>query len=146
MAAKKTKRAKSAKPAKVARGVRIVNTDKAPQAIGPYSQATIANGLLFAAGQIPIDPATGQAITGDVRAQTERVVNNLTAVLAAAGATWKDVLKTTVFLKDLNDFPVVNETYARLIGDARPARATVQVAGLPCGALVEIDAVATVKM
>ena len=118
MPAKNTKRAKTAQSAKAARKIGIVNTDKAPQAIGPYSQATVANGLLFAAGQIAIDPATGQAITGDVRAQTERVINNLTAVLAAGGATWKDVLKTTVYLKDMNDFPAVNETYARKIGRA----------------------------
>ena len=148
MPAKKTKRAKTAKTAKAAKavqGIRTVNTDKAPQAIGPYSQATVANGLLFVAGQIAIDPATGQVIPGDVRAQTERVMNNVTAVLAAGGASWKDVLKTTVFLKEMNDFPAVNETYARMLGDARPARATVQVAGLPRGVLVEIDAVAAVK-
>lgn len=143
MPAKKKKAAKSAKP-KAAKTMRIVSTDKAPTAIGPYSQATIANGLLFAAGQIPIDPATGQVIAGDVRAQTERVLHNLTAVLAAGGASWKNVLKTTVFLTDMNDFPAVNETYARILGDARPARATVQVAGLPRGVLVEIDAVAVV--
>ena len=122
-----------------------VKTDKAPSAIGPYSQGIIANGFLFTAGQIALDPATGQVIEGDVKAQTERVLKNLTEVLTAAGASWKDVVKTTVFLHDMNDFPAVNETYARMIGDARPARSTVQVSGLPRGVLVEIDAIAAVK-
>jgi 2-iminobutanoate/2-iminopropanoate deaminase len=123
---------------------RTVHTDKAPAAIGPYSQGVIANGLLFTAGQIAIDPATGQVVAGGVAAQTERVMANLAAVLDAAGATWSDVVKTTVFLHDMSDFPVVNEAYARAIGDARPARSTVQVAGLPRGVLVEIDAVVAV--
>lgn len=121
-----------------------VNTDKAPQAIGPYSQAITANGFLFTAGQIPIDPATGQVITGDVKKQTERVLGNLTAVLAAGGASWKDVVKTTVFLQDMNDFPAMNEIYIRVLGGARPARSTVQVSALPRGVLVEIDAIAVV--
>jgi len=121
-----------------------VHTDKAPAAIGPYSQGIIANGFLFTAGQIAIDPATGQVVAGDVSAQTERVLTNLTAVLAAAGATWKHVVKTTVFLSDMKDFPVVNEVYGRALGDARPARSTVQVSGLPRGVLVEIEAVAVV--
>jgi 2-iminobutanoate/2-iminopropanoate deaminase len=124
---------------------RSVTTDKAPSAIGPYSQGIIANGFLFTAGQIALDPATGQIVEGDIKAQTERVLRNLTGVLAAAGATWKDVVKTTVFLHDMNDFPAVNETYARIIGDARPARSTVQVSGLPRGVLVEIDAIAAVR-
>jgi 2-iminobutanoate/2-iminopropanoate deaminase len=119
-----------------------VRTDKAPAAIGPYSQAVVASGFLFCAGQIALDPASGQVIAGDVKAQTERVLTNLAAVLAAAGASWRHVVKTTVFLADMNDFPAVNETYARVIGDARPARSTVQVAGLPRGVLVEIDAIA----
>jgi 2-iminobutanoate/2-iminopropanoate deaminase len=119
-----------------------VRTDKAPAAIGPYSQAVVASGFLFCAGQIALDPASGQVIAGDVKAQTERVLANLAAVLAAAGASWRHVVKTTVFLADMNDFPAVNETYARVIGDARPARSTVQVAGLPRGVLVEIDAIA----
>lgn len=122
--------------------LKTVSTDGAPQAIGPYSQAIIANGWLFTAGQIPIDPATGQVITGDVKAQTERVLANLSAVLEAAGASWRHVVKTTVFLQDMNDFPVVNEAYGRMLGDARPARSTIQVAGLPRGVLVEIDAIA----
>lgn len=122
--------------------VKLVKTDKAPSAIGAYSQGIIANGFLFTAGQIAIDPATGQVVPGDVKAQTERVMTNLTNILTAAGAAWKDVVKTTVFLHDMNDFPVVNEAYARAIGDARPARSTVQVAALPRGVLVEIDAIA----
>lgn len=125
--------------------IKAIKTDKAPAAIGPYSQGIIANGFLFTAGQIALDPSTGQIIEGDVKAQTERVLRNLTEVLAAAGASWKDVVKTTVFLHDMNDFPAVNETYARIIGDARPARSTVQVSGLPRGVLVEIDAIAAVR-
>jgi 2-iminobutanoate/2-iminopropanoate deaminase len=122
--------------------LKTVLTDSAPKAIGPYSQGIIANGLLFTAGQIAIDPATGQVIQGDVRAQTERVLANLAGVLGAAGASWRHVVKTTVFLHDMNDFPAVNETYARVLGEARPARSTVQVSGLPRGVLVEIDAIA----
>jgi 2-iminobutanoate/2-iminopropanoate deaminase len=125
--------------------LKTIKTDKAPAAIGPYSQGIIANGFLFTAGQIALDPSTGQIIEGDIKAQTERVLKNLTEVLTAAGASWKDVVKTTVFLHDMNDFPAVNETYARMIGDARPARSTVQVSGLPRGVLVEIDAIAVVK-
>jgi 2-iminobutanoate/2-iminopropanoate deaminase len=124
--------------------VKIVQTDKAPAAIGPYSQGIVANGFLFTAGQIAIDPATGQVVTGDVRAQTERVMTNLAAVLSTVGATWKDVVKTTVFLHDMNDFPVVNEVYGKVLADARPARSTVQVSALPRGVLVEIDAVVAV--
>jgi 2-iminobutanoate/2-iminopropanoate deaminase len=122
--------------------VRAVHTDRAPAAIGPYSQAIAANGFLFTAGQIPLDPATGQVVTGDVGAQTERVLANLSAVLEAAGTSWSSVVKTTVFLHDMNDFPAVNQVYARVLGNARPARSTVQVAALPRGVLVEIDAVA----
>lgn len=121
-----------------------IHTDKAPAAIGPYSQAIVANGFVFTAGQIPLDPATGQVVPGNVVAQTERVLENLHAILTAAGATWADVVKTTVFLHDMNDFPLVNEAYARAFGDARPARSTVQVSALPRGVLVEIDAVAVV--
>ena len=122
--------------------LKTVVTDQAPKAIGPYSQGIVANGFLFTAGQIAIDPATGQVITGDVRAQTERVLQNLSSVLAAAGASWRHVVKTTVFLHDMNDFPAVNDVYANELGDARPARSTVQVSGLPRGVLVEIDAIA----
>jgi 2-iminobutanoate/2-iminopropanoate deaminase len=123
----------------------IVHTAKAPAAIGPYSQGVVANGFLFTAGQIAIDPAPGQVVAGDVAAQTERVMANLAAVLAQAGAEWKDVVKTTVFLHDMGDFPVVNEVYGRALGDARPARSTVQVAALPRGVLVEIDAIVALK-
>lgn len=119
-----------------------VRTDKVPAAIGPYSQGIVANGFLFTAGQIALDPATGQVIAGDVKAQTERVLANLAEVLTAAGASWRHVVKTTVFLSDMNDFPAVNDVYARALGDARPARSTVQVSGLPRGVLVEIDAIA----
>ena len=122
-----------------------VKTDKAPAAIGPYSQAVIVNGLLFSAGQIAIDPATGQLIEGDIDAQTERVMQNLQAVLDSAGAKWTEVVKTTVYLHDMAHFPRVNEIYARWIGDARPARSTVQVTALPRGALVEIDMIANVS-
>lgn len=122
--------------------MKIIKTDKAPPAIGPYSQGIVANNMLFTAGQIALDPVTGQVIGGDVKVQTERVLNNLTAVLAAAGCSWRHVVKTTVYLQDMNDFAALNETYARILGDARPARSTVQVAGLPRGVLVEIDAIA----
>ena len=125
--------------------VRIVHADKAPAAIGPYSQAIVAGNFLFTAGQIALDPATGQIVQGDVTAQTERVLTNLAAVLESAGASWADVVKTTVYLQDMADFPRVNEVYGRMIGDARPARSTVQVSGLPRGVLVEIDAVAVVR-
>ncbi|HTK51722.1 MAG TPA: RidA family protein [Gemmatimonadaceae bacterium] len=125
--------------------VRIVHTENAPAAIGPYSQAVVAGNFLFTAGQIAIDPATGQIVQGDVSAQTERVMHNLAAVLEKAGASWSDVVKTTVYLQDMADFPRVNEVYGRVMGDARPARSTVQVAGLPRGVLVEIDAVAVVR-
>ena len=124
--------------------VKTVHTDQAPAAIGPYSQGIVANGLLFTAGQIPIDPATGQIVAGDVVVQTERVMANLAAVLGTVGATWKDVVKTTVYLHDMGDFPRVNEVYGKALGDARPARSTVQVSALPRGVLVEIDAIVAV--
>ena len=122
-----------------------ISTSKAPKAIGPYSQGVVAAGsrILFCSGQIPLDPATGEMVgAGDVRAQTERVMQNLGEVLAAAGASFDAVAKTTIFLADLQDFGAVNEVYARYFGAAPPARATVQAAGLPKGALVEIEAVA----
>lgn len=122
--------------------VNYLHTDRAPAAIGPYSQATVAGGFLFTAGQIPLDPATMKVIDGDVVAQAERVLANLDAVLAEAGCSWKDVVKTTVFLHDMADFPRVNEVYAKALGEARPARSTVQVSALPRGVLVEIDAIA----
>ena len=121
---------------------RIVSTESAPAAIGPYSQAIIAGGFLFTAGQIPIDPDSKVVVEGDIVPQTQRVLENLGAVLAAAGATWKDVVKTTVFLQDMGDFARMNEVYSSVMGEARPARSTVQVAGLPRGVLVEIELVA----
>ena len=119
----------------------IIHTDHAPAAIGPYSQAIIAKGFLFTAGQIALEPATAQVVPGDVVAQTEQVFKNLAAILSAAGASWGDVAKATVYLMDMKDFPLVNEVYARAMGDARPARSTVQVSGLPRGVMVEIDLV-----
>ena len=124
--------------------LRTLHTDAAPAAIGPYSQATIANGMLFTAGQIALDPTTGELVEGDVVAQARRVFTNLAAVLAEAGTSWDRVLKTTVYLHDMADFPRVNEVYAEAVGGARPARSTVAVSGLPRGALIEIDLVALV--
>ena len=118
-----------------------VETQHAPAAIGPYSQGIIANGFLFTAGQIPIDPATGKFSDTSIVEQTEQVLKNLAAILATQGATWRDVVKTTVYLHDMAEFTAMNEVYARVLGDARPARSTVQVAGLPRDAKVEIDAV-----
>ncbi len=120
-----------------------VATDGAPRAIGPYSQAIVAGGFVFCSGQIALDPATGEMVgSGDVRAQARRVMANLEAVLAAAGARFSDVVKTTIFLADLADFGAVNEIYGGCFPTEPPARSTVQVAGLPRGALVEIEAVA----
>lgn len=124
--------------------LKIVHTDHAPKAIGPYSQGVVANGFLFTAGQIALDPATGQVIATDVAAQTERVMANLAAVLATVNASWNDVVKTTVFLHDMGDFPIVNEIYGKALGDARPARSTVQVSALPRNVLVEIEAVVAI--
>ncbi|MGI9091317.1 MAG: RidA family protein [Gemmatimonadaceae bacterium] len=118
-----------------------VHTDKAPAAIGPYSQGIIANGFLFTAGQIALDAATGEMSTGNVAEQTEVVMRNLAAVITEAGATWADVVRTTVYLHDMAAFPTVNEIYGRWLGDARPARSTIQVSALPRGGLVEIDAI-----
>jgi len=122
--------------------LRTIQTAQAPAAIGPYSQAVVANGFVFTAGQIALDPATMDIVGGDVVAQTERVLANLAAILAAAGASWSSVVKTTVFLADMADFPRMNDVYARVFGDARPARSTVAVKGLPRNVLVEIEAVA----
>lgn len=119
-----------------------IHTTDAPAAIGPYAQAVAANGFLFTAGQIALDPATMQVIDGDVAAQTERVMTNLGAVLAKAGTSWSSVVKTTIFLADMADFATVNEVYGRALGEARPARSTVAVAGLPRGVRVEIEMVA----
>jgi 2-iminobutanoate/2-iminopropanoate deaminase len=124
-----------------------VTTPEAPKAIGPYAQAVSATGrLVFCSGQIPLDPVTGEIVgAGDVREQTERVMQNLAAVLKAAGASFAHVAKTTIFLTDLQDFAAVNEVYGKHVGANPPARATVQVAGLPRGASVEIEAIAVVE-
>jgi 2-iminobutanoate/2-iminopropanoate deaminase len=119
-----------------------VQTAAAPAAIGPYSQAIVSGDLVFTSGQIPLDPATGQLVAGDIRAMTERVLDNLGAVLAAAGCTFADVVKTTLFLADMADFAAVNEVYGKRFSAAPPARSTVQVAQLPKGARVEIEAIA----
>ncbi len=125
-------------------GVRLLQAAAAPAAIGPYSQATIAGGFLFTAGQIPLD-AQGAPVGGDIAAQTAQVLTNLGAVLAEAGLDWNDVVKTTVFLTDLADFPRFNEVYAAALGGARPARSTVQVAALPRGVNVEVELVAKTR-
>jgi 2-iminobutanoate/2-iminopropanoate deaminase len=120
-------------------------TEKAPGAIGPYSQGIIANGFLFTAGQIPLDPVAGKIVEGGIVEQTNRVMENLQEVLKSAGLSWADVVKTTVYLHDLAHFPTVNEVYGKWLGDARPARSTVQVAALPRGAMVEIDVIAAIS-
>lgn len=121
---------------------RIIATDRAPKAIGPYSQAVVGNGLVFASGQIPLDPVTGILLEGDITAQTERVLKNLKAVLEAAGSSMDRVLRVTVFLKDVNEFAAMNEVYARYFGSEPPSRSTIEAARLPRGAKVEMDAVA----
>jgi len=124
---------------------KIVSTEQAPKAIGPYSQAVVLNGVAYLSGQIPLDPATGQLVEGDIAAQTERVLQNLKAVLEACGASLESVLKTTVFLKDMSDFPKMNEVYARYFATNPPARSTVQAAKLPRDVSVEIDAIASIS-
>jgi 2-iminobutanoate/2-iminopropanoate deaminase len=124
---------------------KTVSTEKAPKAIGPYSQAVLYNGMAFLSGQIPIDPATNQLLEGDIAAQTERVLLNLQAVLQASGASLESVVKTTVFLKDMGDFPKMNEVYGRFFASNPPARSTVQAARLPRDVSVEIDAIAIVS-
>jgi 2-iminobutanoate/2-iminopropanoate deaminase len=121
----------------------FVATPDAPRAIGPYSQATRAGGLLFTAGQVGFDPATGELVDGGISEQTERVLQNVRAILQAAGLDLGDVVKTTVFLVDMADFAAMNTEYARAFGEHRPARSTVAVAALPRGARVEIEAVAS---
>jgi 2-iminobutanoate/2-iminopropanoate deaminase len=123
----------------------IIITDRAPAAIGPYSQAIRAGDLIFASGQIPIDPATGEFVAGGVLEQTEQVLRNLTAVFEAAGVALNQVVKTTVFLADMDDFTAMNEVYGRFFSEQPPARATVQAARLPRDARVEIEAIAVVR-
>jgi len=122
----------------------MVSTEKAPKAIGPYTQAIVHNGIAYLSGQIALDPATNQLVEGDVTVQTERVIQNLKAVLEAAGASLGSVLKTTVFLKDMADFPKMNDVYGRYFAQNPPARSTVQAAKLPRDVSVEIDAIAAV--
>lgn len=119
-----------------------VQTGQAPAAIGPYSQAVAVGEMVFTAGQIALDPATMEVVAGDVGAQTERVMQNLAAILAAAGSSLQRVVKTTVYLRSMNDFAAMNEVYGRHLGTHRPARSTVEVARLPKDVLVEIDAIA----
>jgi 2-iminobutanoate/2-iminopropanoate deaminase len=121
---------------------RIVATSNAPGAIGPYSQGIKSGGLVFTAGQIPLDPATGKLVEGDITVQSEQVLRNLAAILEAAGSSLQRVVKTTCFLSDLDDFGRFNEVYARHFGENRPARSTVQVSRLPAGASVEVECVA----
>ena len=120
----------------------VIATNAGPKAIGPYSQAIKANGLVFLSGQIPLDPATQQLIAGDIAAQTERVLQNITGILTAAGSSLAQVVKTTVFLKSMNDFAAMNEVYGRHFTAEPPARSTVEVARLPKDVLVEIDVIA----
>ena len=120
------------------------STEKAPKAIGPYTQAIVHNGIAYLSGQIPLDPVTNQLVEGDITVQTERVLENIKAVLEACGASLESVLKTTVFLKDMGDFPKMNEVYGRYFAQHPPARSTVQAAKLPRDVSVEIDAIAAV--
>ena len=124
--------------------MKIVQTDKAPKAVGPYSQAIVANGFVFCAGQIGLDPQSGNLVEG-IEEQTHRVVKNLQAVLEGAGSDLTQIVKTTIFIKDMNEYTKVNEIYATYFAENKPARATVEVARLPKDALVEIEAVAITK-
>lgn len=125
--------------------MKIIATDQAPAAIGPYSQAVQAGGLLFCSGQIPLDPSTGELVDGDIRLETRRVMENLRGVLQAAGCDFSQVVRTTIYLVDMADFPAVNEVYGAYFPAVKPARATVAVAALPKGVRVEIDAVAVAQ-
>ena len=122
--------------------LRTIKADGAPKAVGPYSHAMVGGDLIFCSGQVPLDPATGELVTDDIAAQTERILDNLAAVLSAAGSSLDRVLKTTVFLADMDDFAAMNEAYAKRFGEHRPARSTVGVSGLPRGARIEIECVA----
>ncbi len=125
--------------------LKIVSTDKAPKAIGPYSQAIIANGMLFSAGQIPLNPTNGEMVTGDVQTQAKQVLENIQGVLSAEGLDFSDIVKTTVFITTMDHFPALNEVYASYFGDSKPARSCVAVSQLPKNALVEIEFVAALK-
>ena len=121
---------------------KIISTSEAPAAIGPYSQAVRSGNLLFCSGQIPLDPKSGQIVSGDIATQTRRVLDNIGAVLKAEGLTFENIVKTTIFLTDLSDFQIVNETYGSYFKQQPPARSTVQVSALPKGANIEIEVVA----
>ncbi len=121
-----------------------ISTERAPKAIGPYSQAVVSNGWAFLSGQIPLDPATNQIVAGDIAAQTERVLENLKSVLEAAGSSLERVVKTTVYLKDMGEFTKMNEVYGRYFANNAPARATVEAARLPRDVAIEIDCIASV--
>ena len=124
----------------------VVYTDNAPKPIGPYSQAIVASGsMLFVAGQVPLDPSTGQLVAGDIKAHTRQVMKNLENILKQAGTSFANVVKTTVFLKDMNDFPAMNEVYGEYFKEKPPARSTVEVARLPKDVRVEIDLIAIVE-
>ena len=125
--------------------LRAVASDAAPKAVGPYSQAVVEGGFLFASGQIPLDPKTGDLVTGGIEASTNRVFDNLQAVLASAGLSFKDVVRTTVYLTRIEDFPAMNAVYAQRLGESRPARSTVAVAALPKAASIEIDLIARTR-
>ncbi len=120
----------------------VISTDAAPAAIGPYSQAIVAGGFVFCSGQVPLDPQSGQVVEGDIATQTRRVLDNLQAVLVAAGSSFEQVVKTTIFLQNMNDFQAVNSIYSEYFGTEPPARSTVQVARLPRDVRVEIEAIA----
>lgn len=124
---------------------KAISTEQAPKAIGPYSQAIVANGFAFLSGQVGIDPATGEIVKGGTEPEARRVLENVRAVLAAAGAGFEDVVRTTIYLVDLGDFALVNAIYGEYVKSPLPARATVQVSALPKGARVEIDAIAVVR-
>lgn len=122
--------------------MQMINTDKAPKAIGPYSQAIKYENLIFISGQIAIDPKTQELIKSDIKKQTERIMENIKAILEEAGLSLNHVIKTTIYLKDINDFPALNEVYGKYFTEHKPARATIEVSNLPKGALVEIEAIA----
>jgi len=124
--------------------IKVIHSDSAPKAVGPYSQAVVSNGVLYASGQIGLVPGEGKLIADDVKAQAKQVTENLSAVLNEAGISLTDILKVNIFLTDMGDFPLVNEIYATWLGEHRPARATVAVAALPLGASVEMDLLAAV--
>jgi 2-iminobutanoate/2-iminopropanoate deaminase len=145
METKKTESKPAPAKSDSASGIKYVTTEDAPKAIGPYSQGVVAGGLLFCAGQIPLDPKTGELVTGGIEPATERVLDNLEAVLKAEGLTFADVVKTTVYLTKSEDFQPMNGVYGRRMGESKPARATVFVAGLPRNSPIEIELIARAK-